>query len=160
MSNNIDVELAELKESRAAAKANLDYLKRKISEYPGDSHCWREGQILIKEGEELLNNLDEEEASLILGDEWDTCSVLVIEKFIVRDDPHYPDGHVVHDSRKRKQPSGPRSTSYVPDVPTDAVDVAREHFFSHSRSEQFSKKIPVLLEEQVGSRSRYHIKYS
>ena len=137
MSNNIDVELAELKESRAAAKANLDYLKRKISEYPGDSHCWREGQILIKEGEELLNNLDEEEASLILGDEWDTCSVLVIEKFIVRDDLHYTDGQIVHDSRKKKKrPPCTGSTSYVPNVPTGAVDVVRDQPHSPAKRQQ------------------------
>ena len=84
------VVLKNLQEAKATIRANLGYLKKKTGGVPVDSDCWREAQAMIKEGEVLINNLDQEEASLILGEEWDTCSVQI-------------DREQVHDREKKQQ---------------------------------------------------------
>ena len=76
MSDGI-TDLDDLQKAKAATKAHLNHLKRKNGDVPVDSDCWREVRDLIKEGEKLFDYFDQEEANLILGAEWDTCSVRV-----------------------------------------------------------------------------------
>ena len=55
-------------------------------EVPVNGECWKEAQDLIlrqgaqnliKQGQDLLEMLDQEEATLILGSEWDTSQVRI-----------------------------------------------------------------------------------
>ena len=70
-------DLASLQKAKTTAETDLEHLKRKAKDVPVNSECWREAQDLIKQGEELLNMLDQEEANLILGSEWDTSYVRI-----------------------------------------------------------------------------------
>ena len=52
-------------------------LGRKGERSPCEQACCKEAQNLIKQGKDLLEMLDREEATLILGSEWDKSQVRI-----------------------------------------------------------------------------------
>ena len=70
-------DLDHLQKAKGNAISDLEHLKRKANDVPANGECWREAQVLIKQGQELLDMLDQEEANLILGSDWDTSYVRI-----------------------------------------------------------------------------------
>ena len=71
--NNLD----HLRKAKGNVKKDIERFEKKASEVPVNGDCWKEAQVLIMEGQELLEMLDQEEATLILGSEWDTSQVRI-----------------------------------------------------------------------------------
>ena len=74
MSQDLD-NLEYLRKVKGTVRKDIERSERRASEVPVDGDCWKEAQVLIMKGNELLEMLDQEEATLILGSEWDTCQV-------------------------------------------------------------------------------------